>query len=328
MADPEKQPEQPKAVTKPVLAQKVTGVVKWFNVKSGYGFINRSDTKEDVFVHQSAIIKNNPKKVVRSVGDGETVEFDVVAGEKGNEAANVTGPDGEAVKGSPYAADKRRFWRGGNNYRRGGPPGGRGGGGRSRERYESKGEGGAGDGGEGSSGEGGGGGPPQRRFRRPRYSGGGGGGGGGYSYNRVRRNTNMEDGDKEGGDYAGDSEGGGGGGRRGGGRGGGAPRRYYRRQFRGGRGGGPGGRRPRSQDGERVSEGEGQGGGNGGGRPPRQQRYRRKVQRAPNADRSRNSQSEGGDSKPKSTDSTSEPVVSSPPQEGQAVQNTTSESTA
>lgn len=63
---------------------RVQGTVKWFNDSKGYGFIERPDGA-DVFVHYSAIQGSG----FRSLAEGQTVEFDVVDGPKGKQAANV-----------------------------------------------------------------------------------------------------------------------------------------------------------------------------------------------------------------------------------------------
>ncbi len=62
-----------------------TGTVKWFNDAKGFGFIT-IESGEDVFVHFSAI----QAKGFRSLAEGSTVEFDLIQGPKGLQAANVT----------------------------------------------------------------------------------------------------------------------------------------------------------------------------------------------------------------------------------------------
>ncbi len=62
----------------------MTGKVKWFNAEKGYGFIEREDGG-DVFVHFSAIQGEGFK----TLEEGQAVEFDVVTGNRGEQAANV-----------------------------------------------------------------------------------------------------------------------------------------------------------------------------------------------------------------------------------------------
>jgi cold shock protein len=60
------------------------GTVKWFNDAKGFGFITR-ENGPDVFVHHTAIVSEG----FRSLAEGETVEFEIVQGPKGLQAANV-----------------------------------------------------------------------------------------------------------------------------------------------------------------------------------------------------------------------------------------------
>jgi CspA family cold shock protein len=64
--------------------KKVIGKVKWFDNAKGYGFIGREDGP-DVFVHYSAILGEG----YRTLADEDEVEFEITAGPKGPQAANV-----------------------------------------------------------------------------------------------------------------------------------------------------------------------------------------------------------------------------------------------
>ncbi len=63
----------------------MTGKVKWFNAEKGFGFIEREDG-DDVFVHFSAIQAEGFK----TLEEGQDVEFEIVEGERGPQAANVS----------------------------------------------------------------------------------------------------------------------------------------------------------------------------------------------------------------------------------------------
>ena len=67
------------------MANLVQGTVKWFNDEKGFGFIDQ-DSGKDVFVHYSAINGNGR----RTLEEGQAVTMEVVTGQKGPQAENVT----------------------------------------------------------------------------------------------------------------------------------------------------------------------------------------------------------------------------------------------
>ncbi|MDR2256054.1 MAG: cold-shock protein [Arthrobacter sp.] len=64
-----------------------TGIVKWFNSEKGFGFIAPDDGSADVFAHFSAIQGTGH----RNLEEGQHVEFEVVEGPKGLQAADIRG---------------------------------------------------------------------------------------------------------------------------------------------------------------------------------------------------------------------------------------------
>ncbi|MBV9773120.1 MAG: cold-shock protein [Gemmatimonadetes bacterium] len=118
-----------------------TGVVKWFNPEKGFGFITRDNGEKDVFVHHSAIQGSGFK----TLNENERVEFDVVQGQKGPAAENVTRLDapqggdggyggGGGGRGGGYGGGGGGRG-GGGGYGGGGGGYGGGGGGRDRDRW-------------------------------------------------------------------------------------------------------------------------------------------------------------------------------------------------
>ncbi|MGM0622929.1 MAG: cold-shock protein [Campylobacterota bacterium] len=68
------------------MSETFSGTVKWFNNEKGYGFIQKEDSGEDLFVHFSAINAEGHK----SLNEGQNVTFEIGDGRKGPQALNVT----------------------------------------------------------------------------------------------------------------------------------------------------------------------------------------------------------------------------------------------
>lgn len=67
------------------MADREVGTVKWFNNARGYGFITRGEGSDDVFVHY----RNIRGEGYRSLNEGQSVEFELLKGDKGLQAEDV-----------------------------------------------------------------------------------------------------------------------------------------------------------------------------------------------------------------------------------------------
>ncbi|VDN96343.1 unnamed protein product [Rodentolepis nana] len=222
-----------------ILAEKVSGTVKWFSINRHYGFIQRDDNKEDVFVHRTAITAS--KLRYPNLKNGESVEFNVVETPSGINAASVTGPNGQNVQGIRFfrrryrssqanGGDGHSSMNGGASQASGDVEGsrfGRGGSRMRRGRRNYRGPSQNGDGGEfgnteagEQTGEGEGNSRPPRQQRQRRYRGGRGGGRPRSTSTRQAGATNVEGEESDAGaeEFRPPARRGGRGGRRGGGR--------------------------------------------------------------------------------------------------------------
>ncbi|MBA0848894.1 hypothetical protein Goshw_008448, partial [Gossypium schwendimanii] len=103
---------------------RVTGKVKWFSDQRGFGFITPDSGGEELFVHQSSIRSDG----FRSLADGEEVEFVIDSSEGGRtKAVDVTGPNGNPIRGTMRSGRGGGGGGSGGRGRRGGYGGGGGG---------------------------------------------------------------------------------------------------------------------------------------------------------------------------------------------------------